>query len=422
MCALQMYCVGTQWKKVAVGNHLRQFHLYLLILSGLNLIGCVNPDESSGPNQSERQDASLDSNGGAMGGSSVEDGHEGQEGGGQEGGGNDELVFNPPPLEVSIGTYNVKNLFDLVDDPEHIEGEYTPSGRWNVDRYQTRLSLVAKVINEIDADILALQEVESEQVLNDLASVIRDEYGLNYTYSALSNTRDPRGIALGVLSKYPYLRAVDRPISEAIDCTNGESLNGSRPEARPIFEVNFWGNDDQYALTLLINHWKSKASDDFPCRVSEHQKRGGIQLRKLFDQWLQDSPSRGIVILGDFNSTETENPLKDGLGSVVDRNRFRLESDPYNVWGELGVGQGNQSNNATNSTYYYNQQWQRLDHIFVPQNMLGSNGDWSFDSFEVIRPSYLFRNGRPFSWQIDEAEGYSDHLPLKMKLRYQSVQ
>ena len=67
---------------------------------------------------------------------------------------------------MKIATYNIENLFDLKKNG-HEYNEYIPNTKsnWNRKNYKIKLNNLSKVITEIDADILALQEIESIQAL-----------------------------------------------------------------------------------------------------------------------------------------------------------------------------------------------------------------------------------------------------------------
>ena len=328
------------------------------------------------------------------------------------------------PTEVSVATYNVQNLFDFVNDPDHDEGEFTPNvSQWSRSTYEARIRSIASAIKLIDADLVTLQEVESEAVLIDLTQEIVNQGGRNYPYIAVSSTRDPRGIALGVISIYPFSREIGRPISTAVTCQNGELLNGSRPEARPIYEINLWsdgsgggGGGGMQSLTLLVNHWKSRASGDFPCQVSEHHWRGASQIHDLLQTWLDEEPQRSVIVLGDFNAVESESSMSTILDAYLNQAELTGSASLYNLWGELGVT-ASSSNNATNSTYRYGGDWFRLDHIMVNQPLSrGGSGVWFVTDFELIRDASLLRNGAPYGWQNQNRQGVSDHLPLKVTL------
>ena len=76
--------------------------------------------------------------------------------------------LNVEPL--IMGYWNVENLFDLVDDPEKNDDEFSIGGRKNVteDIYKLKLTHTAEVLADLNADVVGLSEVENELVIKDL--------------------------------------------------------------------------------------------------------------------------------------------------------------------------------------------------------------------------------------------------------------
>ena len=104
---------------------------------------------------------------------------------------------------VKIATYNVENLFDLQKN-EFRYKEYEPNGKslWNQRNYSIKLKNIAKVIKDIDADIIALQEIGSLQALKDLRFEIKRQ-GLYYQYYSIANKKSTV-IQVAILSKIPF--------------------------------------------------------------------------------------------------------------------------------------------------------------------------------------------------------------------------
>ena len=78
---------------------------------------------------------------------------------------------------LSVGFYNLENLFDTVDDTLINDEEFLPSGAraWTEERYKEKLTNMAYVISQIgiqDAkqglSILGVSEIENRKVLEDL--------------------------------------------------------------------------------------------------------------------------------------------------------------------------------------------------------------------------------------------------------------
>ena len=72
--------------------------------------------------------------------------------------------------------YNCENFFDVEDDPEKNDEEYTPDGEkhWTKQRFYTKRAQIAKVITAIGGwtppDIVGLCEVESRYVIESLVN------------------------------------------------------------------------------------------------------------------------------------------------------------------------------------------------------------------------------------------------------------
>jgi len=70
-----------------------------------------------------------------------------------------------------VASYNVENLFDAAYQGTEYE-EYIPGRHnWTKRMAQIKLDRTAEVICDLDADIIALQEVENESVFNALQSL-----------------------------------------------------------------------------------------------------------------------------------------------------------------------------------------------------------------------------------------------------------
>ena len=332
-----------------------------------------------------------------------------------------------PPQSLTIATYNVENLFDLVDDPSHDEGECTPGpATWNAGRLADRMGRMAKTFTELNADIISVNEVENEAVLGLLRDAIADAGGPHYAYMAVANSRDPRGIKPSVLSRYPITRSLGRPINRSHDCLATEdgrpvTLDGSEPEARPIFQVEINVDaDPEPDLILLANHWKAKGRTSYPCDDTEHRLRSGLQLGELMRQMAVDQPNQDVIALGDFNAFEFEPPLKDGLGGSLD---LDADADIYNAWADAGVTAAHQSNDnrwnsIENSSYQFSGDWTRLDHLFLMRGLLEGTNGWRLERGSVgsFHPGYLLQGGRPNAWESRDGSGYSDHLPVRLRL------
>ena len=84
-----------------------------------------------------------------------------------------------------IASYNVQNLFDLNYDKTEYN-EYIPNQKsfWNNNTYNKKLFNIIKVINDINSSIIALQEIESQNVINDILKYTQYKYN-SFIFSRL---------------------------------------------------------------------------------------------------------------------------------------------------------------------------------------------------------------------------------------------
>ncbi len=308
--------------------------------------------------------------------------------------------------EFRIATYNVENLFDLKKSGTEYT-EYIPftGYGWNEKIYRVKLENIAKVICDLKPDIIALQEIESDEALEALGEYVA-RCGVSLPYRAIAE-RKPTAVKTALLSKYRILK------KREID------PDGTL-KTRNILEVSL--EIEGRKLTLFVNHWKSRSGPESRRVVSA---KALMRRLKGFDG--------EYVLLGDFNSNWNEwrvigesRRLNDtggvtGIGSILKSVRgkkavTKRDIEPpchTNLWLELPP-QRRWSHN------FYGRK-SALDHILLPASMFDSKGINYIDrSFKPFKPSYLFKpNGAIFRWEMAKrgdgkhlGGGYSDHLPI----------
>jgi len=199
--------------------------------------------------------------------------------------------------QVRIATFNIRNLFDDVDDPYFADETTTPKPR-------DELEKLAATINEIDADVIALQEVENRGYLERYAATFLSDMGYEIVHYS---GNDMRGSGLAVMSRIPIGQVVSHRHRRFKD-PNGKSCRFSRdllcvelmhPFA-PSFEV--W-----------VTHCKSKRGGP---EMTEPQRMAETgEISRILAQRLKRSPDARILLMGDFNDTLDSNPIRNLLQS-----------------------------------------------------------------------------------------------------------
>ena len=290
---------------------------------------------------------------------------------------------------LSIGFWNVENLFDLIDDPEKRDEEFALNGRKNVTQeiYDLKIKNSVEVLRDLDVDILGLCEVENKNVLNDLNDGFADiKYEIIHYESP-----DERGIDNALLydpKKFKVLSS--KPI---------RNILGGNDKTRDILYVEGTFNRD--LIHIFVNHWPSNyggKEKSIPKRNST-SKLLLAEIQKIKRAEVEPN----IVLLGDFN----EDP--------DDKNVLLLES----------AGLTNLMMDMTDkedmSTYIYRGTNYLYDQIIVSNSILDEKGFTLADSTAYILdlPKYRQQKGKyknyPFRfWAGNKLlGGYSDHLAVK---------
>ena len=306
--------------------------------------------------------------------------------------------------ELKIASYNVENLFDMVNNGTEYD-EYKPKKHnWTRTTLNKKLLNISEVICDVNADMIGLQEIENENTLKRLQSSLRSA-GCFYKYSAITHKKHS-AIQVAFLSKLPIINAKEIEVNKKLKYRN-------------ILEVKVM--IEHRPLYLFVNHWTSKRSAESKRMLSA----------KVLKKRLKSLPKgRDYILLGDFNSDYNEykhmevkhndTQGKTGINNILETvvaHRLVHKKDinlkrnlHYNLWLEL-------PNFQRWSHNYYGKK-QALDSIILPSSMFDGKGiDYVNNSFKVFKPSYLFhKKGYINRWQFKRkrhvGKGYSDHLPI----------
>jgi len=309
-----------------------------------------------------------------------------------------------------IASYNVENLFDLHFDATEYP-EYHPGGPfgWDHAMLDIKLRNIASVLKDLDAEIIVLQEIESE---NALALLQKRLYllGAEYSYSAIIGRR-LTPVKCAVLSRFPV--------------TAKNEIRAGHGNERNILKVQLSIEDNP--LILYVNHWKSKSGPE--SKRLEYARALAADILKL-------DKDVDFILIGDFNSDYNEyETFKDvsrlndtdgvtGINHIIDTvkdarlvDEFLLTSQKesqffYNLWLEI-------PETRRWSVNFFGQK-NSPDSIILPKSLYDTRGiayvDNSFDKFD---PDYLFDNNKVYRWQRASkgkgrhlGKGYSDHLPI----------
>ena len=205
---------------------------------------------------------------------------------------------NASDAVIRIGTFNVFNLFDDYDDP-YIENERLPG------KSKEELALLGETIHRLDADVLALQEVENRPFLETFAREYLKDMG--YKETVLIEGNNERGIDVALLSRFP-VGPVTSYRHEDFPDGNGDRMRFQRDLLRVNIRPPGQADFDVFVVHLKSKYGGEEAS--LPLRMGEAKR-----IRTLLDDILAKNPQARFVICGDFNDTFESEPVQTIVGS-----------------------------------------------------------------------------------------------------------
>ncbi len=308
---------------------------------------------------------------------------------------------------LKIATYNVDNLFDVTNNGTEYE-DYKPNKHnWNRITFEKKLHHISQVICDLNADVIALEEVENSNALEKLQEQL-ESVGCKYPFAAITDKRGS-SIQVALLSRVRLKKKRDIKVSNS-------------PADRNILEVTL---KTEPPLTIFANHWRSK-------RAPESAR---VKYAKILMKRIEQMPKGSeYIILGDFNSdydecTNISNKRNDannicGIDTILKTYyqgrmiKFRDTNLPtesiyhYNLWSEI------EAYKRWSHDFYGKKS--ALDSIIIPPSLVDNRG-WFYKrgSFGVFKKQYLFNKKRKNSlarWEYKHGKhtghGYSDHLPI----------
>jgi len=318
---------------------------------------------------------------------------------------------------VTLMTWNIHNLFDGKDNGFEYD-EFLQSGGWSTEKYLGRLNSISAAIEKVSPrpDIIMLQEIESSQVLEDLAQSLSN----GYSWSHFANNPGS-AIGLGIISRYPVTEAKAHSIT-----INGETT------PRPVLEARIKANENEFIV--FVCHWKSKIGGD---NATENARRASarIILRRI-NELLQSEPDIGVIIAGDLNENHNEF-YRRGADKIC----ALLPDDPYcarianGMQKDFFVIGGNRNfetahfpkesvmlfspwfNDLEKGSYYYKHEWETIDHFLISGHFFNDSSLKYEKVFICNFEPFSNANGIPVSYNNKTGLGLSDHFPLVLILK-----
>ncbi|MGF1573036.1 MAG: endonuclease/exonuclease/phosphatase family protein [Sumerlaeia bacterium] len=285
------------------------------------------------------------------------------------------MVF-PPDYQaktqsLKVLSWNVEHFVDEYNNP------YINNNREDnppVDMIE-RVALLSEALKLIDADIVVLQEFESENFARALAREKFPELGYTFFTASESPTWYMNVVVMSRVplgTHYSYGR-VSTPIIGKLN-EDGSQASQNQINTR-MWSVDVFPNPD-YAFTLSGVHLKAGRGDE-----NAGYRKGQFRfLKGQFARFIAERPKANILLVGDFNSYPDSPELQE----------FLLP--------ENGVRMINPTEGQVLFTHTADKPERQLDYILYNDHMKP----------EIVDNSYKI----PMPFEATEMRRIADHLPL----------
>lgn len=312
----------------------------------------------------------------------------------------------------TVAFYNLENLFDYSDDPNINDEEYTPANGWTKEKYQTKLTNLSRVLNELGTGehqkegpaVIGICEIENRGVLEDLVKqplLINKDYGIVHFDSP-----DRRGIDVGFLYQKKHFKPTSYINVPLI--IYDQSDKTKRIYTRDQLLVS--GLLDGEEMHFIVNHWPSRSGGEK--KSSPNREAAGRLNRKIIDSLYTINPNAKIITMGDLNDGPTNKSVKVEIGAKGKKEDVKEKGmfNPMEEMSRQGIG-----------TLAYRDAWDLFDQMILSEPFIRKDySSYKFWKAGVYNKPFLTQSaGQYKGYPLRNANGqvgFSDHFPVYLYL------
>ena len=253
---------------------------------------------------------------------------------------------------------------------------------WNIEHFPkngpTTISLTSQVIEMMNIDFLALQEIESETAFNDLVENLTDYsgYWAEYYYSGMAFLYKPELVTVN--NTYKILTGYDREL----------------PRAPLVAEITV--GDENFVI--INNHYKCCGDGHLDHNDPWDEEKRRYDASVLIQNYIENHfASSQVILLGDLN---------DEINDDTSNNVFQpfLDDTTEYLFADMSI------TNLPSSDWSYPTWPSHLDHILVTDEIFT---DFANETPYVacIKPDEVIAGG----WSTYE-DNISDHRPVGLRI------
>ncbi len=309
----------------------------------------------------------------------------------------------------SIAFYNIDNLYDIVNDVNHDDDEFTANGnyKWTKKRYQNKLQNMAKAISQIAngnaPDVLGVCELESATALKDL---LKEEQLKNRYNFAHFDSPDERGVDVALIfNQQKFTLVTSKPLAVSLS-------KDSTDRTRDILYVKLFAKEANDTLHFLVCHFPSRREGKYQ---SEQNRIDAAKVMKNFITNNIKTSAQNLIIMGDFN----DEPWDKSVYRTLNAQNYTKTKDSalLNLMWQFQY--------EKRGSYKYKNEMNMLDQIIISKALANNTGlEYENGSVNIFDKDWLKQKGKYEGFPLRTfggntwLNGYSDHFAVYMNLKY----
>ncbi|MBI9065756.1 MAG: endonuclease/exonuclease/phosphatase family protein [Salinivirgaceae bacterium] len=218
---------------------------------------------------------------------------------------------------INLSAQNIQDIEFGTDDTFEVVS-------WNIEWFptngQTTLNYVKQVIEAVDADVFAVQEIDDKDMFRQIGEDL-DAYE--------SYIPDGEYSSLGYIYKSGAIEFV-----EIYKIYETSQYWKAFPRAPLVFELKF--NGQKYYV--IDNHFKCCGDGDLEQGNEDDEENRRFEAMNLLKQYIDnDLTNERVLVVGDMNDVLTDNSSDNVFQNVID------DSENY-LFTDMEIAQGSSSN------------------------------------------------------------------------------
>ena len=261
---------------------------------------------------------------------------------------------------------------------------------WNIEWFpkngQTTVDYVSQIIQQLDVDIIAMQELDDTNLFDEMISELSEYTGF-YESSWFA------GLA--------YIYKTDTiEINDIYEIYTTYQYWNTFPRSPVVMDMNFNGEN----IFVINNHYKCCGDGNLEMGNTYDEEYRRYMANELLKEYIDTNlPDNNVIVLGDLNDILTDNETNNVFQMILD------DTENY-LFADIEIAQGSSEN------WSYPTWPSHIDHILITNELFDdfSNDNSAIQTIQI--DNYLDGGWYEYDQNI------SDHRPVGLRLDFTSTE